>query len=270
MSDEEFKRWASIERLGQTVTITEKVHGSNAQILVTDDGQVRAGSRERWLDRVNDNYGFCRHVLDHADEVATLLGPGRHYGEWYGVGINSGYGLKSKRLALFDTRFADKPRPEWCDVVPVLYRGLWHVPAFDEVLAKLKTDGSVIAPGFMNPEGVVIRFERSGVLMKHVFDLEETGWRKGFRDPETKNAERAQRSAMLAELGRRYLQPIRLEKLMSSDEQLQIGYPTTLPQIVKLYCADLEKETDDLDEESWKAAKKNLFGWVRQIVEARP
>jgi hypothetical protein len=77
----------------------------------------------------------------------------------------------------------------------------------------------------------------------------------------------AARKAMLAELGAKYLQPIRLEKLLSKDEQLTVGYPTTLPQIVKMYCADLEKETDDVDPEAWKAAKKNLFQWVRSTVE---
>jgi hypothetical protein len=264
----EFRRWASIERLEQMVSITEKIHGSNAQILVTET-EVRAGSRERWLDRVQDNYGFCNHVTEHADEIRELLGLGRHYGEWYGAGINSSYGLKEKRLALFDTRWADKPRPAWCDVVPVLYRGLYYPAVLAETMEKLKAGGSVLQPGFMGAEGVVVRFERSGVLMKHVFALEDTAWRKGYRDPETKNAEREAKSAMLVELGAKYLQPIRLEKLLSSDEQYLIGYPQTLPQIVKLYCADLERETADLDPEAWKAAKKTLFHFVRSQIEEK-
>lgn len=268
-SPTEFRRWASIERLEQMCTITEKIHGTNAQILITDDGEVRAGSRERWLDRVQDNYGFCNHVTEHADEIRALLGPGRHFGEWYGAGINSGYGLKEKRLALFDTRWADKPRPSWCDVVPVLYRGLYYPAALAEAMEKLKTGGSVLQPGFMGAEGVVVRFERTGVFMKHVFALEDTAWRKGYRDPETKNAEREAKQALIAELGAKYLQPIRLEKLLSRDEQYRVGYPRTLPQIVKDYCADLEKETDDLDTEAWRAAKKSLFNFVRSQVEGR-
>ncbi len=265
-TENEFKRWSSIEKFEQMVTITEKVHGSNAQIYITDT-EVRCASRERWLDRVADNFGFCNHVLANEEEVRTLLGPGRHYGEWYGAGINSTYDLKGKRFALFDTRFADpQPRPSWCDVVPILYRGIFSQEAVNEALAKLKKDGSVISPGFMRPEGVVIRFERSGVFMKKVFEAEESAWDGKVRDP-AKDAENAARRTLLAELGAKYLQPIRLEKLLSKDEQLTVGYPTTLPQIVKMYCADLEKETDELDPEAWKAAKKNLFQWVRSTVE---
>lgn len=268
MSEEpEFRRWSSIERLEQQITITEKVHGSNAQILVTETGEVLAGSRERWLNRVQDNYGFCTHITEHADEIRELLGPGRHFGEWYGAGINSGYGLKEKRLALFDTRWTDKPIPSWCDVVPVLYAGFYSSSIIDETMSRLRAGGSVIQPGFIGAEGVVVRFERTGVLMKKVFTLEETAWRKGYRDPETKNAERTAKAMLLVELGAKYLQPIRLEKLMSSDEQYRVGYPQTLPQIVKLYCADLEKETSDIDQEAWIAAKKQLFHFVRKQIE---
>ena len=269
MGDTEFKHWASIEKLDQMITVTEKVHGSNAQILVGDDLTVRAASRERWLDRVNDNFGFCRHVTEHAEEIGALLGPGRHYGEWYGAGIGSSYNLKEKRLALFDQRFTGKPLPSWCDVVPVLYSDFYSHDAITQALAKLKEGGSVIAPGFMRPEGVVVRWNRSGIYMKKVFEAEDSAWAgKREKDP-TKDAENAAKKALLAELGAKYLQPIRLEKLLLADEQLKMGYPTTLPQIVKNYCADLEKETDDIDAESWKAAKKNLFGWVKQMIEVK-
>lgn len=267
MSEPEFRRWSSIERFSQMITITEKIHGSNAQIFVDDSGEVHAGSRERWLTLVHDNFGFCNHVKTHADEIRTLLGPGRHFGEWYGSGINSTYGLKTKRLALFDTRWQDKPRPDWCDVVPILYQGLHSAEAVATTLAKLKQEGSVLQPGFMAPEGIVLRFERSGVLMKQVFDAEETAWKGHTRGMDEKSAERNERRKMLEDLGRAYLQPLRLEKLLSRDSEFRVGYPKTLPGIVKAYVADLEKETDDLNKDAWEAARKMLFSFVKAEIE---
>jgi hypothetical protein len=41
-------------------------------------------------------------------------------------------------------------------VVPVLYQGPFNTQAVDDMLFQLDKKGSVAAPGFMNPEGVIV------------------------------------------------------------------------------------------------------------------
>lgn len=166
---EEYPAWPKIPRLHRDVYITEKVDGTNGlvSVLETDDVPwgvraangltVTAGSRSRWISPDQDNFGFAAWVETHADELAEM-GPGHHYGEYYGRGIQRGYGLPGKRFALFNVaRWADE-RPECCDVVPLL--GIWNAKdlnlAVNEALYTLRATGSAVAPGFMLPEGIVI------------------------------------------------------------------------------------------------------------------
>lgn len=268
----EFRSFDEIARLHSNVVITEKVHGSNAQILIADDfSYVNAGSRTKWLTLDDDNYGFARRVYDNAEEVVKLLGPGRHFGEWYGSGINSGYGLKEKRLALFNTHRwspvkAEGKLPSWVDVVPVLYQGPWKEGLVPGVMEKLKAGGSQIAPGFMKPEGIVIRFDRNGAMFKHVFEVEETGW-CGV----TKEKRDGPRPEPDLEKVAAWLQPIRFEKLLSRDEKYQIEYPASLPLLAKDYVADLEKEEQlkDLDEPTLKSLKRGVFPWIKLQMKER-
>src|ERR1043165_2902547 len=115
----EFKSFNKILHIGKLyMSITQKIHGSNAQILIEEspdsgwipaecgykDYNVYAGSRTRWLTPEDDNYGFCKWVMENRQELIEKLGPGRHFGEWAGPGINSGEGLKEKTLVLFNWR----------------------------------------------------------------------------------------------------------------------------------------------------------------------
>lgn len=153
----EFREFPKIHRLYRDIVITEKLDGTNAQIAITDDGQIRAGSRNRWLSPDHDNYGFWKWVMANRDELMAL-GPGRHFGEWWGSGIQRGYGLKEKRFSLFNvTRWADDTvRPKCCHVVPVLYAGPFAEARIATVADHLTRVGSVAAPGYMNPEGVIV------------------------------------------------------------------------------------------------------------------
>lgn len=161
----EFESFAKIARLSRECTVTEKIDGTNAQILITEDGQLFAGSRSRWLltpeGMLEDNFGFGRWVLEHKDELIPGLGIGRHYGEWWGAGIQRRYGMKEKVFSLFNTHvWSDGHNrslaPACCSVVPVLFQGIFNQTIIQDCLNSLKTNGSVAAPGFMNPEGVVI------------------------------------------------------------------------------------------------------------------
>lgn len=169
--------------------ITEKLDGTNASILIAPQGSITevpgvidyiafwedhdtntrwgmwAGSRTRWLQTWDDNYGFANWVHKNAKELQKL-GEGHHFGEWWGHGIQRGYGLTEKKFSLFNTaRWRDLTvRPACCDVVPVLYEGPFESKAVEDTIAGLKQVGSIAAPGFKDPEGIIV-FHTAGNLM---------------------------------------------------------------------------------------------------------
>jgi len=163
-----FVPFPKISRFSRDVIVTEKIDGTNAQVYISDDGeQVFAGSRTRWIDPHSDNFGFARWVEENRDELKRL-GPGSHFGEWWGSGIQRGYGLKEKRFSLFNvSRWGDDAtRPSCCGVVPTLWQGNFRDFNAAEWLDLLRTEGSKAAPGFMQPEGIVIFHVPSGALFK--------------------------------------------------------------------------------------------------------
>jgi hypothetical protein len=200
----EFVEFPKIARLSRECVITEKIDGTNAQVLVVERAAVdlncpgvivgdyilRAGSRNRWLTEDADNFGFAKWVSANAEALA-LLGPGRHFGEWWGAGIQRRYGLSEKRFSLFnvarwhavDTQpyvsasadprtppKASTEAPACCHVVPVLHRGPFDTKWIGDVLDDMRRNGSVAAPGFMNPEGVVIFHTASGQMFKKTLE----------------------------------------------------------------------------------------------------
>lgn len=192
----DFKPWPKTPRFNREYVITEKLDGTNAQIaikklLADDDPQrflnqpgfnviakedglyvLRAGSRRRWiapntdkLDGVQhtDNFGFAAWVASNANTLANL-GEGTHYGEWYGRGIQRGYGMDGRKFALFNTtRFAGPhgslpiDAPAELTVVPELARTRGHVlnETIRDCMRLLRVLGSVAEPG-ASAEGIVI------------------------------------------------------------------------------------------------------------------
>lgn len=65
----EFQEFRKIPRLNRTVIVTEKLDGTNACVVVEDDGSVAAQSRSRIITPEQDNYGFARWVAEHAEEL---------------------------------------------------------------------------------------------------------------------------------------------------------------------------------------------------------
>jgi hypothetical protein len=163
----EFVKFGKIARLSRTVVITEKIDGTNGLIAIGEDGEFQVGSRNRWITPENDNFGFARWAYENKDELMGL-GVGYHYGEWWGQGIQRGYGLKEKRFSLFNTsRWSDDSvRPACCGVVPVLYTGMFDTETIQIWLDWLSRNGSVAAPGFMQPEGVVIYHTAGNLYFK--------------------------------------------------------------------------------------------------------
>ncbi len=167
-----FESFPKIPRLRRGCIITEKIDGTNAQIYFTEDGAMRVGSRNRWISPADDNYGFARWAVENEAELRKL-GPGRHFGEWWGAGIQRRYGLTEKRFSLFNVhRWRDAVAagsdafPTCCSLVPVLYEGPVADEHVDACLERLRESGSVAAPGFMTPEGVVVLHCASRTLYK--------------------------------------------------------------------------------------------------------
>lgn len=170
MTTLEHRKFPSIKRLSRGMVVTEKLDGTNALIHVNENGTVHAGSRNRWITPEDDNFGFARWVSEHEYELREL-GIGMHYGEWWGQGIQRNYGLDEKRFSLFNTGvWNEENTPECCHVVPVLYRGMFDTGVVDDLLEALHLYGSKAAPGFMNPEGVVVFHEHSHTLFKKTLD----------------------------------------------------------------------------------------------------
>ena len=193
-----FPGMPKIPRWSRDLIITEKIDGTNGVIYVPDNDEapVRFGSKSRWLHPGDDNHGFYAHMHPHSALLRELLGPGVHHGEWWGSGIQRGYGLPrgEKRFSLFNTtrwltlgwdggsgpvhrsrwEHPTLVSPPWLQCVPVLF---YEVPNqadyIWDALAELSHVGSHAAPGFRNPEGIVIYHTASGVSFKKTIFKDE-------------------------------------------------------------------------------------------------
>ena len=171
----DFEGFGKIARLVRECVVTEKIDGTNAQIYITEDGEaMRAGSRNRYITPEADNHSFARWVQEHATDLVAVLGPGRHFGEWWGCGIQRGYNQIDKHFSLFNVhRWGAVELPDFLRVVPVLYEGVFDTGRIEGVLGDLRRDGSVAAPGFPFPEGIVIYHKAAGTLLKRTIEKDE-------------------------------------------------------------------------------------------------
>lgn len=171
---EEFKEFPKIYRWSRDIIVTEKIDGTNACVDIGEDGSMRVGSRTRWITPDDDNHGFVRWAREHETELVCGLGIGTHYGEWWGPGIQRGYGQREKRFSLFNTtRWDDSVRPACCHVVPTLYAGTMSESAIEIALDRLRSQGSYASPGFMRPEGIVIFHVPSRTMFKKTIEIDE-------------------------------------------------------------------------------------------------
>jgi hypothetical protein len=195
----EFEPWPKTPRLYRNVTITEKIDGTNAAVIVKEfpygthvdgvpanaklvlgpgkmdnDGLpafeylVAAQSRRRIITPGNDNHGFAGWVWENAEYLARTLEEGHHYGEWWGVGIQRGYNMSKRVFSLFNLR-------RWGHIefdndqlrtVPIVFSGPFSDVAVENALARLEYDGSLAAPGYDRPEGVCVFHEDSNQVFK--------------------------------------------------------------------------------------------------------
>jgi len=173
----DFQSFGKIARYSKEVFVTEKIDGTNGQIFI-QDGVMKVGSRNRWLSKDSDNHGFYSWAVENKEELLKL-GEGRHFGEWWGSGIQRRYNLDEKRFSLFNLkRWGENGEnaPSCCSVVPLLWKGNFDDMNLRYIMNNLRLTGSQASKGFMNPEGVVIYHTAGNVFFKKTFDKDTGKW----------------------------------------------------------------------------------------------
>ena len=191
----EFVEFKKIPRLSREVVITEKIDGTNGVIHIGEDSEFLIGSRSRWIDEHTDNHNFWHWAMDNKEELLKL-GAGTHYGEWWGSGIQRGYGLLKgeKRFSLFNSGRWIKDKnipllekqeycPDCCYVVPILWTGIFDTFIIDKTLDKLSQDGSMASLGYKLPEGIIIYHKAANIYFKKTI-LKDNEW-KGKNETRT-------------------------------------------------------------------------------------
>jgi hypothetical protein len=181
MTDIEFKPWPKIGRKSPfEVTITEKLNGTNACIVLQDGKIAGVQSRNRFITPDNDNFGFASWVAANEEDLLTL-GDGYHYGEWTGPGIQKNpHALEEKGFYLFNSfRWRDgrQQRPECCNVVPVMYEGTLKHETIDLCLNDLEDKAS---PD-QTPEGIVVFYHAFKMYTKHTLIAPDGKWRENLK-----------------------------------------------------------------------------------------
>lgn len=159
----EFIKWASIPRIeNEKYHFTEKIDGTNACLVINPDGSYFCQSRTKIITPEDDNYGFARWCKANEKELA-LLGEGRWYGEWWGLGIQRGYDQKQKNFSLF--YFPGDLPTQLVTRVPTI-----PVGSIEECKQYLHEQGSLAAPGWMKPEGAVVYSSLARTRYKIILD----------------------------------------------------------------------------------------------------
>lgn len=202
----EFVKFPKISRWASPFDITEKIDGTNAAVLIRTcaaydsnaewinavgesagsaydaNGElvlVGAQSRTRLITPEQDNYGFAQWVVANAQTLHDDLGPGTHYGEWWGAKIQRAYGLTNgeRYFSLFDRKlYSDDlyyggARTPGLTLVPLLTAGdEFSAEELDDSLQWLAENGSAVGTGFDRPEGVVVHFHHNGMRLKYIID----------------------------------------------------------------------------------------------------
>lgn len=210
----DFQAWPKIPRLNREMVITEKIDGTNSAVIIEDHGictrqylhnlenqneeystfvvlpynseddsvirlfEVGAQSRNRLLKPGDDNFGFAQWVWDNAYGLAKSLGEGRHFGEWWGSGIQRGYGLPKgeKRFSLFNVKRYrliefEEFGLQGVSIVPILWEGTFDQEVIDVIVREMRRDGSFVGSlvadqRFPKPEGVVVYHAASNSMFK--------------------------------------------------------------------------------------------------------
>lgn len=177
----QFREFNKIARWSRDVIVTEKIDGTNGCIIIEEGVVTGVQSRNKLITVDDDNFGFAKWVDCNKDTIVSILGNGYHFGEWWGSGIQRGYNMKTKYFSLFNVSRWDNLKTDplaqsiGLSSVPILWQGGIDDMLIENIMIRLKQKGSIAAPGFMNPEGVVIYHTAGNCLFKKTFDKDSTG-----------------------------------------------------------------------------------------------
>ena len=204
MSTASYPSFSSIERLENIYcVISEKIDGTNGLIEIQNKANnsntgsmiVKFGSRNRYISFSDDNAGFAnffRHYEkkfknmakeiiassynedSQTDEIPTENYPLRIYGEWFGKGIQRGYGLDDKYFMPFSSFYAEhmiKAGIPNIMMPNIMYTGKFSLEVVDNCMNCL-TSGSFhnLITNYDNPEGIVIYFPKYNFRLKQTFE----------------------------------------------------------------------------------------------------
>ena len=181
MSTVNYNSFPSIERLENIYCIiSEKIDGTNSLIEINETN-VRFGSRNRYISFSDDNAGFANFFKDYearfedaAKDITTDESyPLRIYGEWFGCGIQRGYGLKDKFFMPFNSFYSEKLIEYQVPnvIAPnIMYTGKFSMEVVDTCMQQLKLNGSGVVKDYKQPEGIVIFFPKYNFRLKETFD----------------------------------------------------------------------------------------------------
>lgn len=201
----EFRSWGKTPRLFRDVVITEKIDGTNCAVIIeqvsnTSDREgvlvfqevggalyaVGAQSKNRLIypGKTTDNYNFAQWVQENAEQLVEAFGPGHHFGEWWGKGIQNRYDVDYRTFSLFNTaKHADlffhtnllNDVDVTVESVPILFEGEFSEEAVQRVAREMLKNGSFAVPHAANPEGICIYHTQSKQVYKYTFDNNDKG-----------------------------------------------------------------------------------------------
>jgi len=174
MTQPEFKAWPKIPRpKGNMITISEKMDGTNACIIIQEGVITGVQSRNRMIMVGDDNMGFASYVEANKEEL-TQLGDGYHYGEWVGPGIQKNpHKLIEKTFFLFNTFRPPETLTGCVKVVSVLYQGPYDEDEINKAYNELWSKASECK---YTPEGIIVYSHNSRSYVKHTYANQDGKW----------------------------------------------------------------------------------------------
>lgn len=200
----EFQPWPKTSRLFREVVVTEKIDGTNACVVFEKraigdpigpeadlDYIFAAQSRNRIITPDADNAGFATWVHKNHEDLFSILGYGRHYGEWWGQGIQRRYNMPHKVFSVFNVDKWDDLVSEYAigdaymTSVPVLGRFDFDTQSIINCATNLIRSGSTASrqfgEKFDNPEGICVFHSQSRIVQKFTFDNNDRGKWEGLK-----------------------------------------------------------------------------------------
>lgn len=173
----EFLKYQHVERFGTSETegielgtcyIFPKIDGTNSSVWINENGQIKAGSRNRELTIYNDNAGFYAKILKDKNikELLTDMPKIRIYGEYLVPHALKTYNKEAwGKFYVFDVMLEDKYISYYNYSSVLSDYGIEFIPpiciiknpTYEQLVAQLEKATYLIQDGQGTGEGIVIK-----------------------------------------------------------------------------------------------------------------